>query len=900
MSDLSTWFQAATGILERTFAHLQTVFPLDYGGIIVMDERESAHLRIHTFHPPGPPHMVARDDVEATVSLATATLHNTLAVTFPADPNVRAIMAVPLVVDQHLYGVLVLGNHDAGAFTNEQLTLLQTLAPSIALSLAACEQAMPQPATSRHTQRISALQRIAVITSTTLDVDSMLTSALDLIASLFDSAAVLLTTLAPNGRYLVAHQPSARGFAPDTAFPAWPVDGYGHVIHTYHTGQPYLNNDTVADEILASLPLLEGNPRRVMTLPLNTRSRTHGTLTLLNKRTGPFTGDDLVLARTVAGQIAVSLESALLFAAERARADHLALINQISQNLSSELNLQSLLEKTVHELHTLLGHECVTLLLYDDSTEEIEVVAQATDNPDLEVPIGLRFPRTLGTAGRAITSKQTQYIPDLQDSGDFYAPNPRLRQAAASCLTIPLRSGNTALGALDIVSTKVHAFTETDRNLMQTLAAQITTAIENARHFQKTIRQAQTQQILREATVVFSQTVVMSELALQIAQTMLAALEADCVTALLLQRDGHYQLATRPSELPFDSLLAHSKDSTVQPLTGPLEDALRQGPLLMTPDHIPPGARLLVDAHGRIRHTHLLIPMIHRKNTLGVIEAVFAAHRAQPDSWALELAEGIAYQAGFASENVNLIEELERRARELSEASRLKSEFLASISHELRTPMNAIIGFSEALVRGTYGELPPRATDRLDRILRNSYNLLALIDDLLDISRIEAGRMELHFEPVALASVVAAAVEGIEHQVAQKGLQLNVHIPDNLPPVRADALRLRQVMNNLLSNAIKFTHEGQISIEAGTQQAENEACVWCRVRDTGIGIAPDYHEIIFDEFRQVDGTATRTYGGTGLGLAITRKLLAMMGGSIRVESAPGQGSTFTFRIPIVH
>ncbi len=265
---------------------------------------------------------------------------------------------------------------------------------------------------------------------------------------------------------------------------------------------------------------------------------------------------------------------------------------------------------------------------------------------------------------------------------------------------------------------------------------------------------------------------------------------------------------------------------------------------------------------------------------------------------ALDTALRATAARSIAAENVTLIAALEQHAAELREANRLKSEFLANISHELRTPMNAIIGFSETLLSGLYGELNATAADRVERILRNGRGLLALIDDLLDLSRIDAGKLQLAPEPLALEETIKPAVEAVKTRLASKRLSIAVSVPADLPPVEADPTRLRQVLDNLLDNAIKFTHYGGITICAGVEEGVEPARVWCSVTDTGIGIAPENQGIIFDEFRQVDGTSTRQYEGTGLGLAISRRLLSLMNGHIAVESSPGQGSTFTFWLPV--
>jgi signal transduction histidine kinase len=238
--------------------------------------------------------------------------------------------------------------------------------------------------------------------------------------------------------------------------------------------------------------------------------------------------------------------------------------------------------------------------------------------------------------------------------------------------------------------------------------------------------------------------------------------------------------------------------------------------------------------------------------------------------------------------------ELAWQRQELERAYRHKSEFLASMSHELRTPINALLGYTSLLRERIYGDLTPRQDQALVRIHSSSEHLLELVDDILDLAKIEAGRMPLHLEPLDIASLIGELTDGVEPLARRKGLQLRVDVPEALPVLVTDRFRVKQVVLNLLSNAIKFTHEGTVSVR--TRQLEGGVEV--QVADTGIGIPPDELASIFDDFRQVDQSSTREYGGTGLGLSIVRKLLGLLGGAIRVESEPGQGSVFTVTLPL--
>jgi signal transduction histidine kinase len=293
-------------------------------------------------------------------------------------------------------------------------------------------------------------------------------------------------------------------------------------------------------------------------------------------------------------------------------------------------------------------------------------------------------------------------------------------------------------------------------------------------------------------------------------------------------------------------------------------------------------------------HASMLAPLISRGRLAGAVEVLDdrSTHRYSGNDAAL--LQSLCSPVSIAVDNADLFEQLEERAQELEEANRLKTEFLANISHELRTPMNSIIGFTEALLTGLYGELSTKQADRLRKVERNAHSLLTLINDLLDISKIEAGRINLDMQKVDVAAELLTCIESVEPQIQEKTLTLQREIAADLPHIDADPQRLRQIFINLLSNAVKFTDEGHIRVEAALQAPY----VHISVSDTGIGIAPADQVIIFDEFRQVDGSSTRRYEGTGLGLAISHKLVIMLGGEIWVESEVGEGSTFHVMLPI--
>jgi signal transduction histidine kinase len=262
----------------------------------------------------------------------------------------------------------------------------------------------------------------------------------------------------------------------------------------------------------------------------------------------------------------------------------------------------------------------------------------------------------------------------------------------------------------------------------------------------------------------------------------------------------------------------------------------------------------------------------------------------------IELLKTFATQSALAIQNARLFQEIADKSAQLEAASRHKSEFLANMSHELRTPLNAIIGFSEVLAERMFGELNEKQDEYLKDIYSSGQHLLSLINDILDLSKIEAGRMELELADFSLPAAIDNALTLVRERASRRGIKLGSAIDDRVGMIRGDERKVKQVLLNLLSNALKFTPEGgRIDVRA----AMTDGMAEISVADTGVGIAPEDQEAIFEEFRQV-GTADKKVEGTGLGLALSRKFIELHGGRIWVKSQLGEGTTFTFTLPVGH
>jgi signal transduction histidine kinase len=260
----------------------------------------------------------------------------------------------------------------------------------------------------------------------------------------------------------------------------------------------------------------------------------------------------------------------------------------------------------------------------------------------------------------------------------------------------------------------------------------------------------------------------------------------------------------------------------------------------------------------------------------------------------VELLQTFATQSALAIQNARLFRAIEAKGRELEIASKHKSEFLANMSHELRTPLNAILGYTELILDNIYGDVPENIQEVLDRVEKNGRHLLGLINDVLDLSKIEAGQLVLSLDDYSMKEVVHTVFTSVESLAAEKNLELKVSVSPGVSKGKGDQQRISQVLLNLVGNAIKFTEEGEIRIEA---TASNDTYV-VSVSDTGLGLSEADRQRVFEEFHQVDGSSTRKKGGTGLGLSIAKRIVEMHGGRIWVESTVGKGSTFWFTLPV--
>jgi signal transduction histidine kinase len=520
--------------------------------------------------------------------------------------------------------------------------------------------------------------------------------------------------------------------------------------------------------------------------------------------------------------------------------------------------------------------------------------------PAFPVPITRGFP-----GGRAIVDRQTVHIHDIEAVIDTeYADVKAIQKAIGqrTVLATPLLREGVAIGAIVIRRLQVRPFSEKQIALLRTFADQAVIAIENVRLFQEI------QEKNRELTESLEQQTATGEILGVIASshsdlqpvydTILGNITRLCESniAALFLYDGEV-LSTAASYGTTHEFTQHLHSSHPRPsretttrLAALERRTVHVADLLSDPAFAPKPRELYQKENVR---TVISVPMLRENTLVGVITTWRREIRPFSEKQ-IALLKTFADQAVIAIENVRLFQEIQDKNELLEAANRHKSQFLANVSHELRTPLNSIIGFTRIVLRRTGDQIPDLQKENLQKVLISSEHLLNLINGLLDLAKIEAGRMEAYIETFKLDEILRVATTTVEPMLKNGRVRLVTEIASDIPPLKTDRDKLKQSVLNLLSNAVKFTEHGEIKVAAWRENGSLKLTV----SDTGIGMKKEALDLIFEEFRQADMSSTRRYGGTGLGLAIVRRFINLMGGDIAVESEIGKGSKFTITIPM--
>jgi two-component system NtrC family sensor kinase len=611
------------------------------------------------------------------------------------------------------------------------------------------------------------------------------------------------------------------------------------------------------------------------------------------------------LLTTFADQAVIAIENVRLFDEVQARTEELGeslqqqtatadILTVISNSLD---DTQPVFDAIVQSGLKLFPDATIVVTLTDG--DQIRAAAVADPNPARVEAVRRQWPIPLSREyhhGLAILEARLVDIPDARNAPSELATGSRAFLATGNrAITImPMMRGDVAIGAISVIRLAPGPLSDKQVAVLRTFASQAVIAIENTRLLNELRESLQQQTATADVLKVISRSTFDLQTVLRTLVESAARLcDADTAT-IARQKDGVFYRAEAYGFSP--EFMEFVKDVPVVPERGSITArALLEGKVIHVADVLAdPDYTFEAQKLGEFR-TILGVPMLREGVPIGVLALTRSEVRPFTERQ-IELVSTFADQAALAIENVRLFDEIQDKNRQLQQASENKSQFVSSMSHELRTPLNAIIGLTEMMVKNAARFGTEKAQEPLQRVNRAGTHLLGLINQVLDLSKIEAGKLELNPQTMQLAPLINDVISTAGQLAEQNKNRLVVEAQENLGALTVDPMRLRQILLNLLSNACKFTKAGEVRL-AARKVSNGSSFVEFAVSDTGIGMTPEQQAKLFEEFTQADATTAQHFGGTGLGLAITRKLARMMGGDVTVASEPGKGSVFTVRLP---
>jgi GAF domain-containing protein len=830
----------------------------------------------------------------------------------------RTVLAVPLMREGIAIGTIIVRRTEAHLFTERQVALLQTFADQAVIAIENVRlftelQENNRALTEAHAQVTDALDQqtatseiLRVISQSPTDVQPVFDTIARSAVTLCDALGGNVQRFDGEFMHLVANHNWAPADLARRRLPIRPTRNRG-------AGRAVLSRevvhipDVLEDAEYSPDVALAGGWRTILSVPILSEGNPVGAITVTRAEVSPFSPNQITLLQTFADQAVIALENVRLFNETKESLERQTATSEILRVISSSpTDIQPVFATIAESAMRLLAAWSTSVWRYEDGL--IRLVAARGGLPGssetfMDQRQAPTHPAHDSPASQTVLTRRVFHSADVDTDpswGPPYRAEARMR-GFRSIVAVPMLHGNEAVGVIAVTRAEVGGFTPAEIALLQTFASQAVIAIENVRLFKEL--EARTQDLTRsvgelralsEVGQAISSTLdlqaVLSTIATQ--ATQLSGTDAGVIYEYDELREAFLPRATEHLEAEIIETMLATPVRKGEGATGRLAEVREP---IQVPDI------LAAPAESRVRgalvragyRALLAVPLVCEGHLLGGLTVIRKATGAFTAD-TIELLQTFATQSSLAIQNARLFREIEEKSRQLEVASQHKSEFLANMSHELRTPLNAIIGFSEVLSEKMFGELNEKQEEYSKDIHASGQHLLSLINDILDLSKIEAGRMELELTDFHLPTALDSALTLVRERAGRRSIALHTNIDNRLGQIQADERKVRQVVLNLLSNAIKFTPEGgRIEVMA----APKNGVVEVSVSDTGVGIAPEDQEAVFEEFRQV-GTADKKVEGTGLGLTLCRKFVELHGGRIWLKSEVGVGSTFTFSLPL--